>query len=137
LSKTGLSHLSLGTCKSAPPHSYIRSAKYTSPAENRTFLLAAIAFSGAAAVFISYSTAWCVRTCGSTTYSMVGALNKWVFFSVLSTRKNRTRKANRQITSSSIRYPILWRSSQPRKCLCYRSRRCRGSSIRNRKDQPK
>jgi GDP-mannose transporter len=47
-----------------------------SPAENRTFLLSAIAFSGAAAVFISYSTAWCVRTCGSTTYSMVGALNK-------------------------------------------------------------
>ena len=47
-----------------------------SPADNRTFLLLAIAFSGAVAVFISYSTAWCVRTCGSTTYSMVGALNK-------------------------------------------------------------
>jgi GDP-mannose transporter len=27
-------------------------------------------------VLISYSTAWCVRVCGSTTYSMVGALNK-------------------------------------------------------------
>ncbi|KAI9637702.1 uncharacterized protein MKK02DRAFT_36525 [Dioszegia hungarica] len=46
------------------------------PAEGRGFLLSAIAFSGAAAVFISYSTAWCVRVCGSTTYSMVGALNK-------------------------------------------------------------
>ncbi|KAK1927351.1 hypothetical protein DB88DRAFT_477706 [Papiliotrema laurentii] len=46
------------------------------PAENRSFLLSAIVFSGAVAVFISYSTAWCVRTCGSTTYSMVGALNK-------------------------------------------------------------
>ncbi|RSH85933.1 GDP-mannose transporter into the lumen of the Golgi [Apiotrichum porosum] len=46
------------------------------PPENRTVLLSAIAFSGAAAVFISYSTAWCVRVCGSTTYSMVGALNK-------------------------------------------------------------
>jgi GDP-mannose transporter len=46
------------------------------PADNRGFLLLAIAFSGAVAVFISYSTAWCVRTCGSTTYSMVGALNK-------------------------------------------------------------
>lgn len=46
------------------------------PAANRTILLSAIAFSGAAAVFISYSTAWCVRVCGSTTYSMVGALNK-------------------------------------------------------------
>ena len=46
------------------------------PESNRVVLLSAIAFSGAAAVFISYSTAWCVRVCGSTTYSMVGALNK-------------------------------------------------------------
>lgn len=46
------------------------------PIEGRTFLLAAMAFSGAAAVFISYTTAWCVRTTSSTTYSMVGALNK-------------------------------------------------------------
>lgn len=46
------------------------------PSSNRTILLSAIVFSGAAAVFISYSTAWCVRVCGSTTYSMVGALNK-------------------------------------------------------------
>lgn len=46
------------------------------PAQGRSFLLAAITFSGAAAVFISYTTAWCVRVTGSTTYSMVGALNK-------------------------------------------------------------
>ncbi|GHJ90184.1 hypothetical protein NliqN6_6586 [Naganishia liquefaciens] len=46
------------------------------PAEARGFLLFAMAFSGAAAVFISYSTAWCIRTTSSTTYSMVGALNK-------------------------------------------------------------
>ncbi|WVF65396.1 GDP-mannose transporter 1 [Kwoniella sp. CBS 6097] len=46
------------------------------PESNRFLLLFAIAFSGAAAVFIGYSTAWCVRVCGSTTYSMVGALNK-------------------------------------------------------------
>jgi len=46
------------------------------PAETRTFLLFAIAFSGAAAVGISYTTAWCIRTTSSTTYSMVGALNK-------------------------------------------------------------
>ncbi|WVO22558.1 GDP-mannose transporter 1 [Cryptococcus decagattii] len=46
------------------------------PASNRVLLLSAMAFSGAAAVFISYSTAWCVRITGSTTYSMVGALNK-------------------------------------------------------------
>lgn len=32
--------------------------------------------SGAAAVGISYTTAWCVRTTSSTTFSMVGALNK-------------------------------------------------------------
>jgi len=46
------------------------------PVESRNLLLSAIAFSGAAAVFISYTTAWCVRTTSSTTYSMVGALNK-------------------------------------------------------------
>ncbi|KAF9221414.1 UDP-galactose transporter [Gyrodon lividus] len=46
------------------------------PEETRNVLLFAIAFSGAAAVGISYTTAWCVRTTSSTTYSMVGALNK-------------------------------------------------------------
>ncbi|KAG5645729.1 GDP-mannose transporter into the lumen of the Golgi [Asterophora parasitica] len=46
------------------------------PQETRIFLLAAIAFSGAAAVGISYTTAWCIRVTSSTTYSMVGALNK-------------------------------------------------------------
>ncbi|KAG8929644.1 GDP-mannose transporter into the lumen of the Golgi [Tulasnella sp. 419] len=46
------------------------------PPESRQLLLSAIIFSGAAAVFISYTTAWCVRTTSSTTYSMVGALNK-------------------------------------------------------------
>ncbi|KNZ71634.1 GDP-mannose transporter [Termitomyces sp. J132] len=46
------------------------------PQETRVFLLSAIAFSGAAAVGISYTTAWCIRVTSSTTYSMVGALNK-------------------------------------------------------------
>ncbi|GBE86521.1 GDP-mannose transporter [Sparassis crispa] len=46
------------------------------PAETRSFLLFAIGFSGAAAVGISYTTAWCIRVTSSTTYSMVGALNK-------------------------------------------------------------
>lgn len=46
------------------------------PPESRSFLLFAMCFSGAAAVFISYTTAWCIRTTSSTTYSMVGALNK-------------------------------------------------------------
>jgi len=46
------------------------------PLEARASLFPAIAFSGAAAVGISYTTAWCVRTTSSTTYSMVGALNK-------------------------------------------------------------
>lgn len=46
------------------------------PSDTRNFLLFAIAFSGAAAVGISYTTAWCVRVTSSTTYSMVGALNK-------------------------------------------------------------
>lgn len=39
-----------------------------SPQETRSFLLFAICFSGAAAVGISYTTAWCVRTTSSTTY---------------------------------------------------------------------
>lgn len=46
------------------------------PVETRNLLLFAIAFSGAAAVGISYTTAWCIRVTSSTTYSMVGALNK-------------------------------------------------------------
>ncbi|KAF7317973.1 UDP-galactose transporter [Mycena kentingensis (nom. inval.)] len=62
------------------------------PPETRRVLLSAIVLSGAAAVGISYTTAWCVRVAGSTTYrhgsfflvlpgadqplSMVGALNK-------------------------------------------------------------
>jgi len=52
------------------------SLKRNFPEEGRSFLLFAMCFSGAAAVFISYTTAWCVRTTSSTTYSMVGALNK-------------------------------------------------------------
>jgi len=46
------------------------------PSETRGLLLFAIAFSGAAAVGISYTTAWCIRVTSSTTYSMTGALNK-------------------------------------------------------------
>ncbi|KAF8661333.1 hypothetical protein AX16_001429 [Volvariella volvacea WC 439] len=46
------------------------------PEETRNILLSAIVFSGAAAVGISYTTAWCIRVTSSTTYSMVGALNK-------------------------------------------------------------
>ena len=39
-----------------------------SPSETRNLLLFAIAFSGAAAVGISYTTAWCIRVTSSTTY---------------------------------------------------------------------
>jgi len=39
-----------------------------SPSDTRNFLLFVIAFSGAAAVGISYTTAWCVRVTSSTTY---------------------------------------------------------------------
>ncbi|KAK9893980.1 UDP-galactose transporter [Cystobasidium minutum MCA 4210] len=53
-----------------------KSLELNFPAESRILLLWAMAFSGLGAVFISYSTAWCVRTTSSTTYSMVGALNK-------------------------------------------------------------
>lgn len=46
------------------------------PAASRTSLITAIIFSGLNTVGISYTSAWCVRVTSSTTYSMVGALNK-------------------------------------------------------------
>jgi GDP-mannose transporter len=46
------------------------------PVESRNSLMLAMAYSGIGAVFISYCTAWCIRVTTSTTYSMVGALNK-------------------------------------------------------------
>ncbi|KAJ5810864.1 UAA transporter [Penicillium robsamsonii] len=46
------------------------------PAANRDGIFFAMVLSGASSVFISYTSAWCVRTTSSTTYSMVGALNK-------------------------------------------------------------
>ena len=46
------------------------------PLEQRNTIVLAMIFSGLSSVFISYTSAWCVRTTSSTTYSMVGALNK-------------------------------------------------------------
>ncbi len=46
------------------------------PIETRNRLMIAIIISGLSSVFISYTSAWCVRVTSSTTYSMVGALNK-------------------------------------------------------------
>ncbi|KAI9742023.1 MAG: GDP-mannose transporter into the lumen of the Golgi [Cirrosporium novae-zelandiae] len=46
------------------------------PTESRNKIVFAMVFSGLSSVFISYSSAWCVRVTSSTTYSMVGALNK-------------------------------------------------------------
>lgn len=46
------------------------------PAVNRNSIFIAILISGASSVAISYCSAWCVRVTSSTTYSMVGALNK-------------------------------------------------------------
>lgn len=46
------------------------------PADNRTATIMAMIFSGLSSVGISYCSAWCVRVTSSTTYSMVGALNK-------------------------------------------------------------
>ena len=52
-------------------HKLIQYVCLISPAETRNLLLFAIAFSGAAAVGISYTTAWCIRVTSSTTYSYV------------------------------------------------------------------
>ena len=46
------------------------------PPTSRNSVIAAMVFSGLSTVFISYTSAWCVRVTSSTTYSMVGALNK-------------------------------------------------------------
>jgi len=46
------------------------------PLESRSRLVLGMVYSGLAAIFISYCSAWCIRVTSSTTYSMVGALNK-------------------------------------------------------------
>ncbi|ROV89902.1 hypothetical protein VSDG_08261 [Cytospora chrysosperma] len=46
------------------------------PQDSRNALIAGMIYSGLAAIFISYCSAWCIRVTSSTTYSMVGALNK-------------------------------------------------------------
>ncbi|KAH7308230.1 hypothetical protein B0I35DRAFT_413568 [Stachybotrys elegans] len=46
------------------------------PPESRNRMMIGVVYSGLAAIFISYCSAWCIRVTSSTTYSMVGALNK-------------------------------------------------------------
>jgi GDP-mannose transporter len=46
------------------------------PAESRNSLIIGFIYSGLATIFISYCSAWCIRVTSSTTYSMVGAINK-------------------------------------------------------------
>ncbi|KAI9253160.1 hypothetical protein BY458DRAFT_535881 [Sporodiniella umbellata] len=46
------------------------------PSEQRQARIWAMIFSGVSAFGMSYASAWCVRTTSSTTYSMVGSLNK-------------------------------------------------------------
>ncbi|KAH8771113.1 UDP-galactose transporter [Diaporthe sp. PMI_573] len=46
------------------------------PEETRRSLVVGMVYSGLGAVGISYASAWCQRATSSTTYSMVGALNK-------------------------------------------------------------
>lgn len=46
------------------------------PPEYRNSLILGMVYSGLATIFISYCSAWCIRVTSSTTYSMVGALNK-------------------------------------------------------------
>ncbi len=46
------------------------------PEDTKYAVIASMIISGMSAVGISYTSAWCVRVTSSTTYSMVGALNK-------------------------------------------------------------
>jgi GDP-mannose transporter len=46
------------------------------PLDQRNAIFSAMVLSGLSTIFISYTSAWCIRATSSTTYSMVGALNK-------------------------------------------------------------
>ena len=46
------------------------------PPLNRNAIIMSMVISGATSMFISYTSAWCVRVTSGATYSMVGALNK-------------------------------------------------------------
>lgn len=46
------------------------------PEVSRNNQIIGMVYSGLATIFISYASAWCIRVTSSTTYSMVGALNK-------------------------------------------------------------
>ncbi|KAI0400945.1 hypothetical protein F4802DRAFT_582441 [Xylaria palmicola] len=46
------------------------------PPETRNAIFTGMIYSGLGAILISYCSAWCIRVTSSTTYSMVGALNK-------------------------------------------------------------
>ncbi len=46
------------------------------PIATRNNQIMAMIYSGLATILISYASAWCIRVTSSTTYSMVGALNK-------------------------------------------------------------
>lgn len=46
------------------------------PPATKNFVIFLMIFSGASSVGISYCSGWCIRVTSSTTYSMVGALNK-------------------------------------------------------------
>src|ERR1700734_2759250 len=50
--------------------------KQNLPIETRNSQFIGMVYSGLATIFISYASAWCIRVTSSTTYSMVGALNK-------------------------------------------------------------
>lgn len=49
---------------------------YMTHEEERNNFILALFFSGISAFWISYASSWCMRITNSTTYSMVGALNK-------------------------------------------------------------
>ena len=46
------------------------------PVETRSHIIFGMIYSGLGAILISYCGPWCIRVTSSTTYSMVGALNK-------------------------------------------------------------
>lgn len=66
----------LGICSLLSEDWSISNLSYNFPAGLRKHIISGMVYSGLGTVLISYCSAWCIRVTSSTTYSMVGALNK-------------------------------------------------------------
>lgn len=96
-------------------------------------MLFAIAFSGAAAVGISYTTAWCIRATSSTTYRSVHT--RAVRISIIDAMLQHGRCVE-QATGCCIGYDLLWRRRHVRVGICGQCRVLRRFGVRGGEEQP-